>query len=476
MASGTRLETGSVAASGVNHLRRSLSLVDLFVLSSSSMAPAYSLAAVMGLVVAAADVGAPLAVIVSTIPIALIAIGFWRLTTAHPSAGAAYSWSRLAFGNRVGWFTATLVILAYYFGTIATALPSGVYTLNFLLPKLTASPVAVGVAGMLWIAFSVYFLVIGARPTARLSAVFLYFELFAILLIAAIALFHPFSGTPPPHHLPIGFALGRSALTGLIAGAVLSIWISAGWEISNYSSEEARGPATTPGLGALVGLLGTMAIVWFCMVAFLHVGTVDGFTQHQEDALAYVASRLGGGWVAGLMTAAVLTSSAAALWTTMLSLSRGIFAMSRDGLLPRAFAAVHPRYGSPWTAILAVGIPCGVVMLLSGIFSNARDTLLTVVGASSIFLGGTFIAGGLACAYLHIKEKGLAKHVLSGVVAPVIGSLWTLAFLVYDVWKEQGPFFQHIILVGIAVALVFAATAGRWAGKPRAMTILKEEA
>ena len=81
-------------------LARTLTLGDLFVLSSSSMAPAYSLAAVMGLVVAAAGLGAPLALVVSTIPIALIAIGFMRLTTTMPSAGAVYTWSRAAFGDR----------------------------------------------------------------------------------------------------------------------------------------------------------------------------------------------------------------------------------------------------------------------------------------------------------------------------------------------------------------------------------------
>jgi len=439
------------------------------------MAPAYSLAAVMGLVVAVAGVGAPLALIVSTIPITFIAIGFMRLTTKRPSAGAAYSWARIAFGNRVGWFTALLVILAYYFGTIATAVPSGVYTLN-LLPHVSRSPIAVGVAGVLWIAFSIYFLIIGARPTARLSAVFLYFELFAILLIAGMAFFHPFTGTPPPDHAPIGFAIGATGISGLIAAAVLSIWISAGWEASNYSSEESHGPAINPGLGAIIGLLATMAIVWICMVAFLRVGTVEGFTKHQEDALAYVATLLGDGWVSLLMTAAVLVSSAAALWTTIFVLARGIFAMSRDGLLPQVLSAVHPRYGSPWAAILAAGIPCAAVMLLSGIFSNARDTLLTVVGGSSIFLGCTFIAGGLACAYLHIKESGKDRHLVSGVILPVIGSLWTLAFLIYDVWKEQGPFFQHIVIVGILAALVFAASAGRWVSNRAQVTIVKEEA
>src|ERR1700737_3614191 len=75
---------------GVRRLLRSLSLADLSVLASSSMAPAYSIAAVMGLVVAAAGLGAPLALIISTIPIAFIAAGFMRLSEWVPSVVAAF--------------------------------------------------------------------------------------------------------------------------------------------------------------------------------------------------------------------------------------------------------------------------------------------------------------------------------------------------------------------------------------------------
>ncbi|MBC5806389.1 MAG: hypothetical protein DLM53_11975 [Candidatus Eremiobacter antarcticus] len=462
---------------GVRRLLRSLSLTDFSVLSSSSMAPAYSIAAVMGLVVAAAGVGAPLALIVSTIPIIFIAIGFSRLSTDMPSAGGAYSWSRLAFGNRTGWFTAMVVIIAYYFGTIATALPAGVYTVytaSLIVHGLTPSPLAIAIVATLWIAFSTYFLVIGARPTARLSAVFLSFEIIALLIIAVLAFFHPFEGTRPQGALPTGIALGNAGINGLIIGAVFSIWISAGWEISTYSSEEARGPAGNPGAGALIGLIGTVTLVWICMVAFLRVGTVPGFTEHQQDALAYIAERLGGGWVAVLMTAAVLVSSAASLWTTMLSLSRAVFAMGRDGLLPEVFAAVHPKYGSPWAAILAVGLPCMAVMLVSGILTSARNTLSTVVGASSIFLGATFIVTGLACAYLYGK-RAERTHLLSGIVLPAVGALGTLGFLVYNVTKQQEPLLQGIIAGGLILALIFAAVAGRWVAR-RPLTIAEEEA
>jgi amino acid transporter len=467
-----------MAETGVRRLLRSLSLVDLSVLASSSMAPAYSLAAVMGLVVASAATGAPLAVIVSTIPVAFIAIGFMRLSMAKPAAGGAYTWSRIAFGDRVGWFTAMLVIIAYYFGTMACVFPAGVYTvnaLNLLGVHLGATPLSVAVAGVLWAIFSTYFLIIGARPTALLSALFLAFEIIALLLMAVIALTHPFGGTPPPNHLPIGIGIGVTGLAGLVVGAVLSIWVSAGWEIATYSSEESTGTASTPGAGALIGLLATMALVWFCMVAFLHVGTVGGFAGHPEDALAYVAQRLGGGWIAALMTANVLVSSAAAVWTTMQVLSRVVFAMGRDGLLPRAFARVHHRYGSPWVAILVVSIPVCVLLLISGFVSSAQQTLNTVVSGSSIFVGATFIITGLACAYLHTRQAPQQRHPFTGVIVPAIGALWMLGFLIYDVWAQQGAFIQRLVVAGILAAFIFAVTAGRWATSYQTVSLAREE-
>lgn len=458
---------------GIHKLFRTLSLADLSILASSSMAPAYSLAAVMGLVVAAAGTGAPLALIVSTIPIAFIAIGFMRLATQRPSAGGAYTWARMAFGDHPGWFTAVLIIIGYYFGTIACAFPAGVYTINILLPHATPSPLAIALAAICWTAFSAYFVIIGARPTARLSAVFLGAEVIALVLIAVLALLHPFAGSPSLG--TPGFSIGTTGLVGLVVGAVLSIWISAGWEISTYSSEESTGAATTPGAAGLVGLLSTMALVWFCMLAFSHVGTVSGFTAHQADALAYVAQRIGGGWISLLMVVNVLVSSAAALWTTMQLLSRAVFAMGRDKLLPAPLALVHPKYGTPWIAVLAVSVPVALILLVSGFASSAQHTLSTVVSGSSIFLGSTFVITGLACAFLHARQGAERRHIFSGAVLPAVGALWTLGFLIYDVWKQQETFVQGLTLAGIACALAFSLTAGRWARLKQPMILRSEE-
>lgn len=454
-------------------LLRTLTLADLSVLASSSMAPAYSLAAVMGLVVAAAGTGAPLALIVSTIPIIFIAIGFMRLATERPSAGAAYTWAQWAFGSRAGYFTAVLIIVGYYFGALACALPAAAYTIDLALPHFAGSALAIALAGICWTIFSAYFLIIGAQPTARLSAIFLAVEIAALAVIAVLAIVHPFAGTPPLGHA--GFSMGSTGLSGLVVGAVLSIWVSAGWEISTYSSEESMGPATTPGAASLVGLVGTMALVWFCMVAFLHVGSVGGFASHQVDALAYVASRLGGGWIATLMVANVLVSSAAALWTTMQLLSRAVFAMARDGLLPAGLAAIHPKFGTPWVAVIAVSVPVALILLACGLVSSAQQALLLVVSGSSIFLGLTFIIAGLACARLHLRQRHERRHVFTGIVLPAVGAVWTLGFLVFDVWKQQTPMVQALTVGGLIAAFIFSVTAGLWTSASRPMTFIREE-
>jgi len=444
------------------------------------MAPAYSMAAVMGLVVAAAGLGAPLALVVSTIPIAFIACGFMLLSARYPSAGAVYSWSRLAFGARTGWFSAMLIIIAYYFGTIATAFPAGVYTLytlHFIWPNIPVGPFAIGVAGVLWIAFSTYFLIIGARPTAKLSAFFLAFELISILLLAGLAFAHPYSGTPHAHAMPLGLGLGVTGASGLIVGAVLSIWITAGWEISTYSSEETSKGGSTPGAGAIIGLLGTAFIVFICMVAFMRVGTVAGFTQHQDDALAYVADRLGGGWTSWLMVATVLVSSAASLWTTMFTLARGVFAMGRDRVLPNTLGAVHPRFGSPANAILLVSIPVIAIMLVAGVVTSAQNELQTVVSGSSIFLGATFIITGLACAWMQLRARGSEpRHPIFGLALPLLGALLTLAFLIYNVATQQPKLVQEFSVAGVILALLFAVLAGRWSPRFTPAIPAEEEA
>lgn len=441
-------------------LARVLGLSDLSILSSASMAPAYSIASTFGLMVAAAGQRAILSLIALTIPIVFIAIAFHRLCEDTSDAGSTYAWSRIAFGYKPGAFAAWIVVLSYFFAAVAAVVPAGIYTLELLswfgwIPgTLVNSAPAVAVAGSAWVLVASALLIGGMRPTARATGLFLGLEVAALLLFATIAFLHHPSAAPAAH--PAGtISLGVSGFAGFLSAMVLSIWVTDGWEVSTYASEENSGTSRQPGLGGLYGLLITVLIVVICMAAFSRVSDLASISSHAADTLAFVAAQLGGGWKTIVMVVTVLVSTAATLWTTQLGISRGIFSMARDAVFPRALSAVHPNYGTPHLSILAVNIGVMFVTLLTGFSPNANDALNEVVNASSIFLGLTFILTGLAC-IVHFRRKGFALTDMTRIVLPAIGTAAVSVLLIVN-FATQKPIDQWIAVGGILVGIVFAA-------------------
>jgi hypothetical protein len=271
-------------------LPRVLGLFDVSILASAAMGPAYSLAATMGPMVAAAGNGATLALALLAGVMVCIALAFSQLTRVMPNAGSSFSWIASAFGRETGSYAAWLLLLSNYFATMTTALPAATYTLDLFAPGLAVSPLWDAAVGALWIVASTILLYFGLRPTAFTTAIFLLAELGVVAASAIAALIvHP----APERAIAASVPLPNPAL-GIVTAMVLAIWMIDGWEVSAAASEEATGPAETPGRGGIVALLTTTAILLFAMTAYVHVGSVAGFTANQTDAMGYVADRLGG--------------------------------------------------------------------------------------------------------------------------------------------------------------------------------------
>ena len=423
------------------------------------MAPAYSIASTFGLMVAAAGSRAILSLVVLTVPIVFIAIAFHRLCEDRADAGSTYAWSKVAFGYKPGAFAAWIVVLSYFFAAVAAVVPAGIYTLELLssfgiVPAaLVNSAPAVAIAGSCWVLAASALLIGGMRPTARATGLFLLLEVAALMLFAVIAyVHHPIAAATMQSSAPV---LGVKGISGFLAAMVLSIWVTDGWEVSTYASEENAGTSKHPGLGGLVGLLITVGIVVICMAAYSRVTDLASISNHAADTLAFVAVQLGGGWKTTVMVLTVLVSTAATLWTTQLGISRGIFSMARDRVFPQALSAVHPSYGTPHVSILAVNIGVMFVTLLTGFLPSANDALNQVVNASSIFLGLTFILTGLACV-VHFRRKGYPWTDLTRIVLPAIGTLAVAALLAFN-FAGQSRVDQWIALGGIIVGIIFAA-------------------
>ncbi|HEX5276011.1 MAG TPA: APC family permease [Candidatus Rubrimentiphilum sp.] len=433
------------------HLPRVLRFFDISVLSSASMAPAYSLASTMGPMIVAAGTFAPLSLLSVSAIMLCIAIGYAQLSRVAPNAGSSYSWIRLAFGAYAGAYGAWLLILSNVFATLATAVPAGIYTLDLLAPGRAQNPVWDAAVGAAWIAGSAVLLYAGVRPTALVTAAALALE---IGVVAVAAVFAWLSPHVPSVHPAAGSDVKALAFSGFgfIYAMTLGVWMSDGWELSAATSEEVAKDPAASGRGGITGLLVTTATLAVAMFAFDRLGTLGGFKANEADAMRYVADLLGAPIWRPIILTTVLVSTSSALWTTLLYLSRSVFAMGRDRVLPRSLGTLDAREEPFWSLVVTAVLVIGVE-LLTGLSPTARAQLDFVVNGSSLFLGLLFAASAAAAVRIFWRKPA---YRWTGVVIPGAGLVALMAVLGATVIFEDRTsqiYAAGGIVVGVPLAL-----------------------
>jgi amino acid transporter len=435
-------------------LPRVLRFFDVSVLASASMGPAYSLASTMGLIVVAAGFAAPLALLALSAIMLCIAVSFAYLTRVAPNAGSSYSWIGMAFGPFAGGYGAWLLLLSNFFATMATAVPAGIYTLALLAPAHAQDPLWAAAVGALWILGSGALLYLGVRPTAHVTLIALAFEIGVLLAAALAAALH--APVAAPATTTSSVLPGSFGIVGFLTAMTLSVWMSDGWEVSASTSEEVDDAASASGRGGVTGLVATTVVLVVCMFAFQHLGSLQGFADNQADALAYVGSLLGGPWWRLAIVMTVLASTLATLWTTILYLSRSVYAMGRDGVMPRALGTLDRR-NEPFWAMAAVCMLVTICELITGLSKSAADQLTLVINASSVFLGLLFALSAAAAAKRFWAEPAAR---VGGVLVPLAGALALLGVLGATVAVEDHKLAAYAC-AGVALGIPFALWRGR---------------
>src|SRR3954467_12204938 len=168
------------------------------VIGVASTAPGYSLAAVLGLIVAVGGVGvhAPGVLIGSFVPMLLVALGYKHLNKADPDAGTTFSWATRAFGPSAGWLGGWAIIVADVIVMANLSQIAGLYP--FLLFGVEdPSTIAVTAIGVAWIALMTVICVIGVEVNARTQRWLLGAEIITLALFAGVALVRVFAGDAP---------------------------------------------------------------------------------------------------------------------------------------------------------------------------------------------------------------------------------------------------------------------------------------
>jgi amino acid transporter len=397
------------------------------VIGVASTAPGYSLAAVLGLIVAIGGVGvhAPGVLMVSFVPMLLVAMAYKYLNKADPDAGTTFSWATRAFGPATGWMGGWAIIVADVIVMANLAQIAGLYTF-LLLGVSHPSVVAVTAIGVAWIAVMTVICVIGIEVNARTQRWLLTAEIVTLAVFAVVALVRVWTGHAPSGALHPSldwfnpFAVG--SIGALTAGLLIGIFIYWGWDSLVTVNEETEDSDTVPGKAAVMStliLLGIYVIVSAAAIAF---GGVDRLADDQSgDVLGLLAGSVFGSHTLGkVVIIAVLTSAAASTQTTILPTSRTALSMARAKAAPAPLANVHQRYLTPDIATWVMG---GLsIAWYVGLTIVSQNILFDSIAALGLMIAFYYGLTGFACTWYYRRTltQSLKRFLLVGV-APFTG-------------------------------------------------------
>jgi amino acid transporter len=424
----------------------------------ASTAPAYSLAATLGWVVAAIGLQTPLLVVLAFVPMFLSAWANKEMNSVDPDCGTSFTWAWRALGPRTGWF-------AGGWGTIAADLLAmasqsqiaGQYMfLLFGITSIGNNPASVWVllVGILWIVGLTWICYRGIEISTKLQVSLVVIEVFVLLLFAVVALIKVITGHAPPGHLDPSWSWFNpfqiKTFSAFMVGMLLMVFMYWGWDTTTSINEETEDPASTPGKAGVLStflLLGTYLLVTLSVQSFAGVGSHGvglGNTAHQNDVLSVMGSAVFGTGAVGqictkLLLFMILTSAAATTQTTILPNARTTLSMAFHKAVPSVFGRVHPKYKTPTVSTIVFAV-ASVIFYAAVNFLSGGNVLSDSVTAATFFVALYLGITGFACAW-HFRtalHTGF-RDFIAKFLTPLLSGIILFALLGYSVYFYTDP-------------------------------------
>jgi amino acid transporter len=453
-----------------------LGYISNLVIAIASTAPAYSLAATLGFIVAVAGVGlhAPAVLIVSFIPILFVSVGYRFLNLADPDAGTTFAWTTRSLGPQVGWVNGWAIFLADIIVMASLAAIASNYT--FLLFRSGGAPnnFWLIVGAVVWIAVMTWICYRGIELSARIQTALLSLEIFTLALFVVVALVKVYANNPA-HSVHVSaswFNPFDLSWTALIDGVLLGIFIYWGWDSGVAVNEESRDRTRGPGKAAVVSTLILLLIYVAVSAAAQAFRGADFLANNSNDVLNALGTHVFGSGLDKLLIICVLTSASASTQTTILPTARTTLSMAKWNAIPQAFGRVHPRYFTPTFSTLLMGglsIVWTVALLAFNPDQNVLGDTISALGFAVCFYYGFT---GIACAVYFRRDifKSARNFFFAGLI-PVVGGIMMgyVAVKAYGSFNQSGYNYSKPILgiqtpifVGIGglilgIILMFAA-------------------
>ena len=380
---------------------------------------------------------------------ALAALCYAEFASTVPVAGSAYTFSYATLGELIAWIIGWDLILELALGAAVVARGWSAYAAQLLdlpgwaagdqaRPDLAAIAIVLLLSGLA---------IVGTKISGRVTGVLVVVKVAVVLFVIALGLRYVDVANYTPFIPPAQPASGEAGtdatllqtlfgltpthfgVFGILAAASVVFFAYIGFDIVATTAEETRNPQRDVPRGIL-GSLGIATLLYVAVAAVI-TGMVPYAQLNTAAPLAEAFEARGAGWAADLISLGGILGITTVILVLLLGQSRVFFAMSRDGLLPRGLAQVHPRFGTPYRITALTGV---AVAALAGFVPLTELSKLVSIGTLFAFV---LVSAGVLLLRRQRPDLPRAFRVPAvSVVAPlsVLACLWLMLNLSVGTW------------------------------------------
>ncbi len=441
--------------------------------------------------------GVSLLFVITAVTCGFSALCYAEFASRVPVSGSAYTYAYVSFGELVAWIIGWALILEYAIGNIVVAISWSSYFNNLLqglnihlpywlttnlttakealaavnaelakgvassaemqtiingynsAPDLFGTKLFINLPAFIIVALITCLAYIGMKESKRSANAMVVFKIAVIIFVIVVGFFYVNTDNWNPF-MPNGF-------TGVLQGVSAVFYAYIGFDAISTTAEECKDPQRDLPKGMMNALL--ICTVLYILIALVLTGMVNYSELKVDDPLAYVFDKLGLKWIGYVISISAVVATTSVLLVFQLGQPRIWMTMSRDGLLPKRFSKVHPKYKTPAFATIVTGFLVGIPAMF---LPSSIMTDLTSIGTLFAFV--LVCLGVLLLPKLQSTGASTGKFKLPYINGQLILPILVAAFVflfrdrvtasVTNLFNENHQ--EVLFLIFILIALVIA--------------------